>query len=137
MLYSISQALGAPVTDFFPDGVHATKVTRHDSRENFHFEDAAIIYSRLSTKLPYGALEAFLMTIKPVNQALPTDEFRAHMGEEFCYILEGVLRFWIGDMCYDLHAGDSVCFKSTVKHRFENQTNQPTVGLFLITPSIF
>lgn len=136
-LYSIANALGVKVTDFFPDGLNPTKVTRHDNRENFHFEGSAVSYSRLTTKLPYGALEAFLMTFKPANQALPTDEFRAHMGEEFVYVLEGVLRLWIGDTLYDLYPGDSASFKPNVKHRLENRSNQPVTVIGLITPSIF
>ena len=136
-LYSIANALGVAVTDFFPDGINPTKVTRHHNRENFHFEGSAVNYSRLTTKLPYGALEAFLMTFKPANQALPTDEFRAHMGEEYVYVLEGVLRLWIGDALYDLYPGDGAYFKPTVKHRLENRSNQPVIAIGLITPSIF
>ncbi len=137
MLYAIAEALGVKVIDFFPDGINATKVTHHSGREQFHFEGSAIIYSSLSAKFSHAALGAFLLTIRPANQALPTDEFRAHMGEEFGYVLEGVLRLWIGDTFYDLYAGDSVYFKSTVKHRLENRSNQPVVALWLITPSLF
>ncbi len=136
-LYSIARALGVKVADFFPDGINPTKVTHHETRENFHFEGSAVTYSRLTTKLPYAALEAFIMTFKPASQALPTDDFRAHMGEEFVHVLEGVLRLWIGDAFYDLYAGDSAYFKSSVKHRLENRSNQPVRAIGLITPSIF
>lgn len=137
MLYAIAQALGVKVTDFFPDGVNATKVTRWANRENVHFVGSAITYSVLSAKFPHAALGAFLLTIRPANEALPTDEFRAHMGEEFIYVLEGVLRLRIGDTFYDLYPGDSVYFKSTVKHRMENRSNQPVVAVALISPSLF
>jgi len=136
-LYSIAEALGVKVIDFFPDGINTTKVMRHDHRENFHFQGSAIVYSLLSTKFLYGALAGFLLTMRPANQALPTDEFRAHMGEEFVYVLQGVLRLWIGDGFYDLYPADSVYFKSTTKHRLENRGNQPVVALSMITPSIF
>jgi transcriptional regulator with XRE-family HTH domain len=136
-LYAIAEALGVKVTDFFPDGINTTKVMRHDRRENFHFQGSTTIYSLLSTKFPYGALAGFLLTMRPANQALPTDEFRAHMGEEFVYVLEGVLRLWIGDGFYDLYPGDSAYFKSTVKHRLENRSDQPVIALGLITPSLF
>ena len=136
-LYAIAEALGVKVTDFFPDSINTTKVMRHEHRENFHFQGSAIVYSLLSTKFSHGALAGFLLTMKPANQALPTDEFRAHMGEELVYVLEGVLRLWIGDGFYDLYPEDSVYFKSTVKHRLENHSNQPVVALSLITPSLF
>ena len=112
-------------------------MTRHDHRASFHFQGSAVVYSALSTKFPYGALAVFLLTMRPANQALPTDEFRAHMGEEFVYVLEGVLRLWIRDGFYDLYPGDSVYFKSTVKHRLENRSSQHVIALGLITPSLF
>jgi transcriptional regulator with XRE-family HTH domain len=136
-LYAIAEALGVHVTDFFPDAVNPTKVVRHDARAGFHFAGSAISYATISTKFPHAALAAFLMTIKPADQALPTDEFRAHQGEEFFYILDGVLRLWIGDGFHDLYPGDSAYFKSTFKHRFENRSKQDVLVLGLITPSIF
>lgn len=136
-LYSIAEALGVKVTDFLPDGINPAKISRQDSRENFHFEGSAIRYSLLSTKFPHGALASFLLNILPFDQALPTDETRAHMSEEFIYVMDGVLRLWIDDGFYDLYPGDSVYFKSTIKHRMENRSNQPVVALSMITPSIF
>lgn len=136
-LYAIAEALGVHVTDFFPDGANPTKVVRHDARTSFQMAGSAASYATISTKFPYAGLAAFLMTIKPANQALPTDESRAHQGEEFVYILDGVLRLWIGDGFHDLYPGDSAYFKSIVKHRFENRSNQDVLALSLITPSIF
>ncbi len=137
MLYAIGKALGVQVTDFLPDTVPVTKVVRHDSREMFHFEGSALHYSPLSTKFPHAALGALLLTFKPAKQVIPTDEVRAHTGEEFIHILEGVLRLWIGDTYYDLYTGDSAYFRSSVKHRLENRSNQPVVALAMISPSIF
>lgn len=137
MLYAIAEALGVKITDFLPDVLNDTKMVRHDSRNTFHFEGSTVVYSLLSTKFSYAALNAFLLTIKPASQGLPTDEFRAHLGEEFGYILEGVLRLWIGDKFHDLYPGDSVHFQSGTKHRLENRTNEPVMALWLITPSIF
>ncbi len=52
-LYAIAKALGVEITDFLPDGTNGTRVSRHQNREHFHFEGSAVIYSRLTTKLPY------------------------------------------------------------------------------------
>ena len=136
-LYSVAEALYVEITDFFPEPVNPAKVMRHDQRQTFHFQGSAVVYSLLSTRFPSGALAAFLMTIKPFDQALPTDERRAHIGEEVYYILEGVLRLWIGDDFYDLYPGDTVHFGSDVSHRLENRSIQPVVALGLITPSLF
>jgi len=136
-LYAIAQALGVQVADFFPAGLNPAKVVRHDRRESFHFEGSATVYAMLTTKFPHAALGAFLMTIRPAGEALPTDESRAHPGEECFYVLDGVLRTWIGGAFYDLYPGDSVYFKSTVQHRLENRSKQNVVVLGMITPSVF
>jgi quercetin dioxygenase-like cupin family protein len=72
-----------------------------------------------------------------VDGALPADEFRSHPGEEFAYVLDGTLRLWIGDAIYDLNPGDSIHFKSTVKHRMENPGDKPTVYVCVLTPPVF
>jgi len=137
ILQALAAALDTRVTDFFPETIHTAKIVRHDRRETFHFEGSSIIYSLLSTKFPHAALEALAMTVIPAQRALPTDERRGHAGEEFFYILQGVLRLWYGESAYDLHPHDSVHFRSTVPHRLENRGDQPVVLLSLITPAIF
>jgi transcriptional regulator with XRE-family HTH domain len=137
MLYSIAQALGVKVTHFFPRTASSTKVVRADAREVFRFEGSFIVYSLLSTNFPDRKLESLLVQINPVDGALPADEFRSHPGEEFAYVLEGTLRLWIGDAIHDLNPGDSVHFKSTVKHRLENPGGNPMVALWVLTPPVF
>jgi transcriptional regulator with XRE-family HTH domain len=136
-LYAIAEVLGVKVTDFFPDVTNPTRVVRKEERGTFRIEGSATGYSLLTTKFAHGALQAFILTFSPSNQALPTDEYRAHLGEEFIFILEGELRIWIGDISYDLSASDSVYFKSNVKHYLENRNDRPVVAISMITPSIF
>ena len=62
-LYSITDALGVNVIDFFPQGIDPTKVTRHDSRESFHFKGSAVVFSLLSTKFHHGAIGVFYPVI--------------------------------------------------------------------------
>lgn len=137
MLYAIAEALGTKVSDFFPETIQPARVVRHDDRETFHFEGSSVTYSLLSTKFPHAAIDAFLLKVIPAREALPTDETRAHQGEEFGHILQGVLRLWHGETFYDLYAGDSVHFRSSVAHRLENLGDQPATALWLITPAIF
>lgn len=137
MLDAIAQALGTRIADFFPETIRAPKIVRHEQRESFHFEGSSIVYSLLSSKFPQAAVEAFVMTIVPTREALPTDEIRAHIGEEFCYVLQGVLRLWYGETFFDLYPGDSVHFRSMVRHRLENPGDQPVALLSLINPAIF
>lgn len=137
MLYAIAKALGVEVTHFFPRMTNVAKVVRADERETFRFEGSFIAYSLLSTSSPNRKLESLLVQVDPVDGSLPADEFRSHPGEEFAYVLEGTLRFWIGDGVYDLNPGDSVHFKSTAQHRMENPGDKPTLYYCVLTPPVF
>ena len=57
--------------------------------------------------------EPFLVTITPDNS---TPVMHAHDGQEFNYVLSGKMMLYIGDISYELSAGDSVYFDSSVPH---------------------
>jgi len=137
MLYSVAKALGVEVTHFFPRMTKVAKVVQANERDTFRFEGSYITYSLLSTSSPDRKLEALLVQVDPADGALPADEHRAHLGEEFSYVLEGTLRYWVGDTVYDLNPGDSIHIKSTVKHRLENPGTEPTRFLCVLTPTVF
>lgn len=137
LMYALAESLDTSVSDFFPESINMAKIVRHNARDSFTFEGSSITYSLLTTKFPHSAIESFLLTVLPASQALPTDETRTHRGEEFAYILQGVLRMWYGSTFYDLHAGDSIHFAPTVPHRLENPGDDPAVALWIITPAIF
>ena len=60
-----------------------------------------------------------------------------HKGQEFVYVLEGILTIRIGKDTYDLYPGDTAHFKSNVQHTWYNNTNRNTVILTIHTPNIF
>jgi len=137
MLYAIAQAFDVKVIHFFPYIASGAQVVRVSERKPFHFEGSAITYSLLSAGFPNQKLESLLVQIDPTDGALPSDEFRSHPGEEFYYVLEGTLRLRVGDATYDLDPGDSIHYKSTVKHNMENPGETPTLALCLLTPPVF
>jgi transcriptional regulator with XRE-family HTH domain len=137
LLFAIAEALDTRVSSFFLETINAAKIVRCHEREYFHFEGSSTTYCLLSTKFPHSGVETFLLRVIPERDALPTDETRAHKGEEFGYVLEGVLRLWYGDTFYDLCPGDSVHFRSTKAHRLENPVDQPAVAFWVVTPAIF
>lgn len=47
-----------------------------------------------------------------------------HEGEEFVYVLKGILQLWVGGIKYELGAGDSAHYKSTIPHRWVNATSE-------------
>ncbi len=136
-LYGIAEVLDIKITDFFPETIHPPKVVRSNQRQTFRIEGSSIIYSPLMDRLPRAIFQSFILTILPTKQALKTDEERAHFGEEFYYVLSGAIRASFETSFYDLYAGDSIYFHSSMKHRLFNHTDYPAVVLSMITPAIF
>jgi transcriptional regulator with XRE-family HTH domain len=60
-----------------------------------------------------------------------------HVGEEFVFVIEGVLDVYINDKKHTLYEGDSLYFKSTQKHRFKNDSNKTVKALWVVTPPTF
>ncbi|MCO6450771.1 MAG: cupin domain-containing protein [Caldilineales bacterium] len=137
LLYSLAKALDTQVTQFFPEPIKAAKIVRHQSRDSFHFEGSPTHYSLLTSKFPHSGIDGFLLNVIPAHKALPTDEHRAHEGEEFYYVLKGVVRFWLEEESYDLYQGDSIHFRSNVPHRLENLSDDLSEIFSIINPAIF
>jgi transcriptional regulator with XRE-family HTH domain/transposase-like protein len=62
-------------------------------------------------------------------------EFYTHQGEEFLYMVKGVLKITLGDEEFQLKPGDSFYFESTVRHRWINPGNSEAVILWINSSS--
>lgn len=60
-----------------------------------------------------------------------------HEGEEFVYVLEGILTLFIDNQRYELYPGDSAHYESTVVHNWANYTNKMVKILTVHTPNVF
>ncbi len=61
----------------------------------------------------------------------------SHTGQEFVYVLEGVLTLQIESHTYELFPGDTAHFKSNTKHNWWNNSNRNTTILTIHTPNVF
>ncbi len=59
----------------------------------------------------------------------------AHLGEEFIYVLEGVLTLIHEDKIYNLFPGDSAYYSSESMHNWANDTNKNVKILCISTPN--
>ena len=92
-----------------------------------------------------GALFHFLANGEQTNNAFSLIYIEVHKGneppphthhreDESYYILEGSIRFWVGDKVIDAKAGDFVHLPKGLPHRFELQS-KCVKELMWITPS--
>lgn len=132
-LHNLANALAVPITAFFvqePDGqvVHLKKKHRPTS------ETAGVKMESLGSGLPNQQLEPFLMTIAPGGSS--TSSQITHSGEEFVYVLNGVLICRINEEEYRLEEGDSLLFLATQPHIYQNETRKPAQILIVFQPKV-
>lgn len=70
-------------------------------------------YKHLAYTFRNKKAEPFLVTITPDGKP---PVMKCHEGQEFNYVLSGKMKFYIGDISYELSKGDSVYFDSGVPH---------------------
>jgi transcriptional regulator with XRE-family HTH domain len=58
-----------------------------------------------------------------------------HTGEEFAIVLTGRVEFFIENNRYLLDEGDSLTFKASLPHRWENRHNGQTVVMWVVSPA--
>lgn len=79
-------------------------------------------------------MEPHLFRIAPQADS---GEFYTHEGEEFIYVLRGVLHISLDGEQYRLKPGDSFYFESSVPHHWNNPGHNETLLLWINTPPTF
>lgn len=79
-------------------------------------------------------MEPHLFTIAP---GAGSGDSYAHEGEEFIYVLRGMLNIALDGQGYVLHPGDSFYFESNTPHSWRNTGKTKTVLLWVNTPPTF
>jgi transcriptional regulator with XRE-family HTH domain len=109
-------------------------VLRATDRSRIEFPEMNLILEDLNRNFHAGVLEARLGTLQ--NGATSGDQAMDHDGEEFCHVLDGAIRFIFEDEEFDLYPGDSIHFKSTLDHRWENIHNGLTRFLMVFSDGL-
>ena len=63
-------------------------------------------------------------------------ETMSHAGEEFCYALDGAIRYTIDDEAFTLETGDSLHFRSELAHRWENRRDGVTTVAWVFSDGL-
>ncbi len=136
-LKSIADALDTDLSVFFaPPKKNRSLVLRSYEQESFQYENYSYILSNLSGDMKDRNIEVMLVTILPGDdKGAPAKS--PHTGEEFIYVLEGILTLYYNDEEYILYPGDSAHYKATEPHTWRNETNRLVKILSVNTPIIF
>ena len=81
------------------------------------------VYRSLAPEVKGRHMEALIVQL----EENPDQEMSIHDGEEFIYVLQGVVQLKIGDDRFDLEPGDSVYYLSTTPHLIAAKSGQATI----------
>jgi len=80
-------------------------------------------YMSLAPDVKGRHMEALIVELKEN----PDEDMSVHAGEEFIYVIEGVVSLQIGADSFDLEPGDSVYYLSTTPHLIAAKKGQATI----------
>ncbi|MBU3145073.1 helix-turn-helix domain-containing protein [Clostridium sp. CF012] len=136
-LMNIAKALEVTLSYFVAEPKHKKDfIIRSYEREVFQVENNQIIQIQLTNDIENKDLLPRIFEILPTNS---TEEVTLypHIGEEFVYVLEGILTLLINNERHELFPGDSAHYNSNVQHNWANNTNRTVKILTVHTPNLF
>ena len=130
-LETIANVLGVPVSERFTgigEGGRAEKEPEDAVMHGVELvpdEVSPKIYQSI-LKRPHTDFDMLprVYTLLPMLEKEENAEMYSHNGEEFLYVLEGVITLYLDDRKYVMYPGDSIHFDSHVKHNWMNRTAQ-------------
>ncbi|HEX2195205.1 MAG TPA: MerR family transcriptional regulator [Candidatus Limnocylindria bacterium] len=129
----LTRAYGVTMLDLFEPAAGVGRRVRPAERPVLDLEAAGIRIEQLAVGA--AALEPQLFVLAPGSSS---EGRYSHAGEEFLYVLEGDVTFWVGAReVYRLRTGDSLSFPSTLPHRWRNAASGETRLLWINTPPTF
>ncbi|WP_077307254.1 helix-turn-helix domain-containing protein [Terribacillus halophilus] len=133
-LKKIADAFHVTMSYFFSDFENGEYTTRKIERKSFTVNGSDVSYIRMAGKFPQRVIEPMLVSLPP------TEDYREkvqHYGEEFYYLLSGIVVFKIEGNEYELKEGDTIHFPSNQIHQWKNPTQDEVILISIVTPKIF
>jgi transcriptional regulator with XRE-family HTH domain len=109
-------------------------VVRGAQRARLDLPEMALSLHDLHGDFTPNVLEARLGVIAP--GARSGEEPMQHAGEEICHVLEGAIRYTVADTVHDLEAGDTIHFKCSDPHLWENLSPGTTRVLWVFSDGL-
>jgi transcriptional regulator with XRE-family HTH domain len=81
------------------------------------------VYKSLAPEVKGRHMEALIVKL----EENPDKDMSVHEGEEFIYVLDGIVTLHIGEDRYDLELGDSAYYLSTTPHLVAAQSGKATI----------
>lgn len=135
-LVKLSEVFEVQLSHFFNIQTHSdSAVLRSYERTILSLESGGFIQYQISSDLKDKVMIPRLIELLPQSMIEEVAGFQHH-GEEFIYVLEGILTLSLNEKVYELYPGDTAHFKSESIHNWFNRTNKVTKILTLSAQNI-
>ncbi|MDR8390629.1 XRE family transcriptional regulator [Aliifodinibius sp. S!AR15-10] len=114
-LVKIASSLGVSVSDILEaeEVLSAEFIPSSEVKKSITRTDKGYSIFPFASKYHHKKMQPFLITAK---EGEVKEHKLTHDGEEFIYVINGVLNFKVGDTIYELKEGDSLYFSSLEPH---------------------
>ena len=138
-LSKVAACLEVPLSTFFADQVHDTSdPVVHSFSAHRTAVGPQIIESVLShDMMEFNFLPKHFLLLPFSDPDTLKPEMYTHSGEEFIYVLAGIVTLWLEDRRYTLYPGDSIQIHSNQPHNWANNTNKSAELLSINYPNPF
>ncbi len=138
-LAKIAKVLEVNVLDFFDYADENSKscITRSYDRKYTVIDSEIIQYTLNKDTFAYDMLPRVQELMPHKYKESEDIELYSHEGEEFIYVLEGVLTLNVDNTVTDLYPGDCAHIKSTSPHNWSNNTSKVVKILTVNNPNPF
>lgn len=133
-LKKIADAFHINISYFFTEIENHNYVLHKEEQKPFKIEGSDVTHVRLAGQFSERKMEPMMVTLPPNKSFV---EKYSHPGEEFYYILKGLVIFKVEEKEYILNEGDSIHFPSEKVHQWKNPTREDAVLVSVLTPVIF
>ena len=115
-LVKIAGALGSPVSALIEseNNTHAVYTSKEKSHKDMIRTERGLYLHPFATEHKNNKMQPFLHVVHK-GEVLP--QVDSHQGQEFIFVVKGVLKFQVGNVEYILNEGDSIYFDSIEKHK--------------------
>ncbi len=111
------------------------KIVRKKERRKLVYPDQQAYDYLLTPSIQNVGIEFILTVLEPGGSS--GKELYTHEGEECILVNKGTLQLYIGDDRFELFEGDSIHFKSSIPHRYENTSSTTLEAVWVVVPPTF
>ena len=134
-LTDVLECLGTDLTAFFSDKSDEKVVYREE--DTYEKVDGDELKGSIRWLIPTAQKNQMEPILVMMDEGGATAPDQPHEGEEFGYVLSGIVQIELGDRVMRARKGESFCYRANEPHRLRNAGKVPCRVLWVSTPPSF